>query len=1013
MSLLYVQFVAVNMPPPNPRSLKFKGIIKAMNTQNNPKKTEKENIPQLTMHEEPSRQLRTQSVPNISCNNQLPKFQTKFETSSPFNEKNTNEEIQTFRNRKSSCSSCDSHNSNKDFSPASDDDREYKPVSNESSSSSETDTDRRSNHRQVIPKEASNSKRSSNISRSPSASRSSSRYGTSSSSGSSSSSRSSSSSKSSSNIDTGDENIFESAHFSRNNSDVTPTEGECGNTSNFLSKEKSNIQSAKSELAPYTVSHLKTSVFGSGDDTFSKQQPSKRENIKHFVTHQQKNISALTQLALEYPSSPSEENDLCLENQALLQRFYKSPSPAANVYNSCYTNSVCSHDDNFKSNAHTLNSTLTLIHETLCLNQELPDLGPMIDIEMAGDSVTFLTNDSPAPSPEMDETSELKIPLPLKLLALRCLNKENELSCDGSNNNTELSQRLTRKRSRRGSRKVLAKKLRNMGLKYTSPMTNALVSERKMGNPCADRCRLKCNERISQEKRKTVFKDYWNTGSLALQRAFIAKHITEIKPKYQYKRIDSNRKNKHAFYLTIDRQKYRVCKIFFTNTLGINDRPIRTVIEKMNNSGIVDAELRGKQKRHGNISVDLLNGVRNHIKSIPRIESHYIRKQSSREFIEGGKNVTDLYRDYQEECAKKGISFVKLHKYRQIFNEEFNISFHSPKKDQCEDCVAYQNAENPEKEKLENFYKIHLQEKDKSREEKTKDKENIDKNNIVACYDLQAMLQVPKGDVSSFYYKSRLNCLNFTVCELKTDFTKCFFWNEVEAQKGANEIGTCVFKYLQEKSASTSENLKIIFYSDNCCGQQKNQFVFSMYIYAIKNLSNIESITHKFLIKGHTQNEGDAVHSTIEKQIKKVLKSGPIYVPDQYINAIRQAKKKGQKYDVKEMCHSEFLDIKSLQEFKMTRNIEGTVVKTTEIKIFKVIKAEGPNSVKVFYKSSYLQDNYKEIKLQKIGRTRPQLKKLYLTKLPLPERKKEDLRSLIRKNTIPPYYASSFYNNIL
>lgn len=59
-------------------------------------------------------------------------------------------------------------------------------------------------------------------------------------------------------------------------------------------------------------------------------------------------------------------------------------------------------------------------------------------------------------------------------------------------------------------------------------------------------------------------------------------------------------------------------------------------------------------------------------------------------------------------------------------------------------------------------------------------------------------------------------------------------------------------------------------------------------------------------------------------------------MPDQYINASKQAKKKGQKYDVKEICHSEFLDIKSLQEFKMTRNVEGTVVKTTEIKALKV-----------------------------------------------------------------------------
>lgn len=96
LSLLYVQFVAVNMPPPNPRSLKFKGIIKAMNTQNNPKKTKKENIPQLTMHEEPSRQLRSQSVPNISCNNNSLNFKLNLKHLHPLMKKTQMKKFKPF-----------------------------------------------------------------------------------------------------------------------------------------------------------------------------------------------------------------------------------------------------------------------------------------------------------------------------------------------------------------------------------------------------------------------------------------------------------------------------------------------------------------------------------------------------------------------------------------------------------------------------------------------------------------------------------------------------------------------------------------------------------------------------------------------------------------------------------------------------------------------------------------------------------------------------------------------------
>ena len=42
--------------------------------------------------------------------------------------------------------------------------------------------------------------------------------------------------------------------------------------------------------------------------------------------------------------------------------------------------------------------------------------------------------------------------------------------------------------------------------------------------------------------------------------------------------------------------------------------------------------------------------------------------------------------------------------------------------------------------------------------------------------------------------------------------------------------------------------------------------------YAMFHNVFVKSITHKFLIKGHTQNEGDSAHSLIERQIKRLRK---------------------------------------------------------------------------------------------------------------------------------------------
>lgn len=126
-------------------------------------------------------------------------------------------------------------------------------------------------------------------------------------------------------------------------------------------------------------------------------------------------------------------------------------------------------------------------------------------------------------------------------------------------------------------------------------------------------------------------------------------------------------------------------------------------------------------------------------------------------------------------------------------------------------------------------------------------------------YDLQAVLICP--DVSQFYYKSMLATYNFSIFNIVPKQGYCYVWNESCAKRGANEISTCIgfFKnYCEGKE-------DVVFYSDNCGGQNKNKFVASMYMFAVTNL-NIVNITHKFRTARHTQNEGDSMHSCIEKE---------------------------------------------------------------------------------------------------------------------------------------------------
>lgn len=100
------------------------------------------------------------------------------------------------------------------------------------------------------------------------------------------------------------------------------------------------------------------------------------------------------------------------------------------------------------------------------------------------------------------------------------------------------------------------------------------------------------------------------------------------------------------------------------------------------------------------------------------------------------------------------------------------------------------------------------------------------------------------------------------------------------------------------------------FYSDNCAGQNRNRFIFAMWEYAAFTFK--VKITHRFLEKGHTQNEGDSMHACIENAHKGKL----IYVPSQWVTLIRCAKVTGKPYTVFEVSNEEFLDFKPLVDDK-------------------------------------------------------------------------------------------------
>ena len=74
------------------------------------------------------------------------------------------------------------------------------------------------------------------------------------------------------------------------------------------------------------------------------------------------------------------------------------------------------------------------------------------------------------------------------------------------------------------------------------------------------------------------------------------------------------------------------------------------------------------------------------------------------------------------------------------------------------------------------------------------------------------------------------------------------------------------------------------------------------------NVLQFELVEHTYLVKGHTFNENDSVHSKIER----IYRNMTIYTTPKWAAVIRGAKQSNPPYRVNEMASDNFYDCKGL-----------------------------------------------------------------------------------------------------
>ncbi|KAL4709196.1 hypothetical protein ACJJTC_008124 [Scirpophaga incertulas] len=203
-------------------------------------------------------------------------------------------------------------------------------------------------------------------------------------------------------------------------------------------------------------------------------------------------------------------------------------------------------------------------------------------------------------------------------------------------------------------------------------------------------------------------------------------------------------------------------------------------------------------------------------------------------------------------------------------------------------------------------------------------------------------------------------------------------WHDGIAKRGSIEVSSCLLNFIKHYVEKGVTDFR--FWSDNCSGQNRNRIVFSLYLFAAKTFG--VTVTHRFLEKGHTQNEGDSVHATVERSCRHKT----IWVPEEWYCLARWAKSEGDPYIIKEMKQEEIFDFKAfLANKNWTKNTANEKVTWTSVREVKVTA-------------------------QQYDPTEFELFRAYDAPLPINKDKYRDLTDLCRAGIVPDRYHSFYFS---
>nr|CAH7752205.1 unnamed protein product [Callosobruchus chinensis] len=129
--------------------------------------------------------------------------------------------------------------------------------------------------------------------------------------------------------------------------------------------------------------------------------------------------------------------------------------------------------------------------------------------------------------------------------------------------------------------------------------------------------------------------------------------------------LTKNRNTSRIYYLKDTKgARHRVCQKCFCATFAISHRVVETCVESLSDTRVfVGHDKRIHSKPHNATSAEVKQQVKKHTDLFPRIESHYFRGDSKKEYLSPELNISILYRLYIEFCEDLYLDLYIFHEY--------------------------------------------------------------------------------------------------------------------------------------------------------------------------------------------------------------------------------------------------------------------------------------------------------------------------------------------------------------